>query len=144
MNLRAGTRLLLSLLMWAWIVDSAGAAASPCSMEGATPFLIWMTVPPSLQASCLPGFYCPFINPLDNSTWPAICPPTPQCTKDRLGRKFCSPQGLYEPQLCKEGYYCPDFLTQKICPEGYYCPMGSSSPRRCPVLASCPEGSAKS
>ena len=87
---------------------------------------------------CDAGYYCPFIVPGCNATYPQFCPPTIDCMKKRLGSSFCEAQGKFEPTLCLPGYYCPDQFTQKPCEAGYFCPRGSVAPTPCPPLSYCP------
>jgi len=91
---------------------------------------------------CDAGYYCPYIQPGNNLTYPQICPPTIPCQLQRLGSQYCDAQGVFEPILCPPGMYCPNFTTQYICPAGHYCMRGSSQPSACPALARCPVGSA--
>ena len=75
---------------------------------------------------------------------PSYCPPTPECQIQRLARSICEPQGIYEPTVCEEGYYCPPGGKEKIsCPSGSYCPRGSYAPIDCGAASICPAGSAK-
>ncbi|KAJ3268377.1 hypothetical protein HK104_005388, partial [Borealophlyctis nickersoniae] len=54
---------------------------------------------------------------------------------------WANPQGIYEPQICKPGYYCPDQYRMIICPSGHYCPSGSTVPKECSTMSACSEGS---
>ncbi|KAJ3109532.1 hypothetical protein HDU97_005189 [Phlyctochytrium planicorne] len=90
--------------------------------------------------SCAPHFYCPNATALNPVSLPQICPPSNKCQLERLATKFCEPQGPYEPQICKKGYYCPDYKSIFKCPENYYCPPGSIQPRACPAMSLCSEG----
>ena len=57
---------------------------------------------------------------------------------------FSIPQQTYMPfAFCREGYYCPEPTVQLLCPKGYYCLEGSSQPKLCKLLASCPPGTVK-
>lgn len=127
-----------------FFADFASARNSSGCFSGgadAAPLEIWQSFPRESQASCAPGFYCPNLEPLDNSTWAVVCPPSTECSYERLDNKFCSPQGIYEPRLCEEGFYCPNFKQMLLCPSGSYCPPGSVAPRSCSLLSSCPAGS---
>ena len=42
--------------------------------------------------------------------------------------------------MCYPGFYCPTPQNMTKCPAGSYCIKGSSAPRTCPELSSCPEG----
>ncbi len=91
--------------------------------------------------ACASGYYCPFINETDPTTWPSVCPPTPSCYVDRVVSILCEQQGTYEPVVCEAGFYCPDFRTKLICPEGHFCRLGSTEPVECQFWSDCPEGS---
>ena len=52
--------------------------------------------------------------------------------------KFCAAQGMYEPTVCKAGWYCPPGGLQQLpCPAGHYCPLGSWSPLPWCVAHTC-------
>jgi hypothetical protein len=102
---------------------------------------MWRFLPPDQQNTCAPGFYCPNLDPLNNATWAVACPPSAECSYVRLDTRQCEAQGLYEPQLCPEGYYCKSFREKAVCPSGYFCPPGTVSPRACTLLSACPAGS---
>ena len=105
--------------------------------QDARPVVIWQNY------SCPQHFYCPNTKPpsVDPLSLPSVCPPTLQCQLQRLSAHFCEPQGVYEPQLCPKGNYCPDFRTKIECPRGTFCPTGSTEPRNCTSMFSiCPEG----
>lgn len=91
---------------------------------------------------CDPGYYCPNIVDGINLTYPQICPPTIPCQLERLGSSYCEAQGVFEPIMCLPGYFCPNFTTMVPCPAGSYCMRGSYEPKPCPLLATCPAGSA--
>ncbi|KAI8621820.1 hypothetical protein BC830DRAFT_1250379 [Chytriomyces sp. MP71] len=95
----------------------------------------------SSLVTCPLGFYCPYINSSIPASFPVLCPPDPQCSINRMFGVRCLPQGLFEPMLCWEGFYCPDPRTFLSCPEGYYCLTGASKPVKCRSFSSCPEGS---
>jgi hypothetical protein len=109
---------------------------SRCLIPSANAFVL------SSDYSCLPGLYCPFLKNGDNSTFPAMCPPTIDCSIKRLTGGWCSPQGNNEPRICAKGFFCPAPTVSQRCPDGYWCPRGSSQPIACEWLSSCPEGSA--
>lgn len=88
--------------------------------------------------NCDPGYYCPFIVPGCNATYPQFCPPTVDCMKKRLSSSFCEAQGKFEPTLCLPGFYCPTQFKQIQCDEGFFCPRGSVAPTPCPLLSYCP------
>ena len=111
------------------------AQKSECVIPSAKPFVL------SNVYTCLPGLYCPFLIYGDNSTFPAMCPPTIDCSIKRLMGGWCSPQGTYEPRICSKGSFCPTPTLSQICPSGSWCPRGSSQPIACEWLSSCPEGS---
>ncbi|KAJ3232663.1 hypothetical protein HDU81_002813 [Chytriomyces hyalinus] len=92
---------------------------------------------------CDPGWFCPRLNPIDPSTMPVYCPPSHECAMSRLLYTPCEAQGLYEPTICKPGYYCPVTTSMLICPPGSFCPTGSTVPIPCSLIFSnCPQGSA--
>ncbi|KAJ3121092.1 hypothetical protein HK100_012521 [Physocladia obscura] len=92
--------------------------------------------------SCDAGWFCPNLDTRDPRTLPVACPPTASCVLSRLTYTACPAQGLYEPVLCKPGFYCPNYLAMIPCPESHYCPSGSVSPISCDFLFSlCPAGS---
>lgn len=76
---------------------------------------------------------------------PTYCAPTSECLITRLQavQNTChQPQGLYEPIVCRPGYYCPlGGKKQLVCPKGHYCPLGNVEPFECKKLSRCPEGS---
>ena len=88
--------------------------------------------------NCSLGFYCPNLQWNDSLTFPQVCPPSVDCSIARLGSRYCQPQGVFEPQLCSPGFYCPDQFTKLPCPAGTYCIRGSSAPLDCPPMSSCP------
>ncbi|KAJ3123543.1 hypothetical protein HK098_001846 [Nowakowskiella sp. JEL0407] len=96
---------------------------------------------PLVEYKCRLGFYCPNTDLNKEETLPVICPPTPDCGRTRLLGGVCNvTQGLYEPQVCPAGYYCPDYKQKIKCPAGSFCITGSIEPKPCHALASCPEG----
>jgi hypothetical protein len=126
---------LLLLLSDLTITSASPAPKSQCLIPTAIPFIL------SREYTCLPGLYCPFLKPGDNSTLPAMCPPTIDCSIKRLTGGWCAPQGAGEPRICPKGFFCPEPTSSKTCPEGSWCPRGSSGPIECEWLSSCPEGS---
>jgi hypothetical protein len=76
---------------------------------------------------------------------PTYCAPTTECLITRLQavQNTCfQPQGVYEPIVCRPGYYCPlGGKKQLVCPKGHYCPLGNVKPLKCKKLSRCPEGS---
>ena len=90
---------------------------------------------------CADGFFCPNVDPNRTETWPQYCPPTQECQFLRLQGQWCERQGLYEPEVCKGGYYCPNASLTYPCLEGYFCPRGTTHPRLCGPMSYCPEGS---
>ena len=112
------------------------ALKSACLMPSAIAFTL------TDEYSCLPGLYCPFLKPGDNTTLPAMCPPTISCSIKRLTGGWCSPpQGTNEPRICPKGFYCSSPTTSQMCPAGSWCPTGSSHPIECEWFSSCPAGS---
>jgi len=114
-----------------------------CPISGTQPLLIWKTMLSDKQATCDLGFYCPNIIDGDDSTYPAICPPTPECKVIRLKGEYCPTEYKYEPQICPQGYYCPDFRQKIECPANHWCPYGTTTPIPCEDLSICPAGSNK-
>ncbi|KAJ3117487.1 hypothetical protein HDU96_006581 [Phlyctochytrium bullatum] len=112
-----------------------------CFMDPNSP--VGYVIEPSLGHKCKTGFYCPFIDPNDtrNQTLPVVCPPLPACAQIRTYGSPCPAQGLFEPVICKQGYYCPDQLQQIKCPAGHFCPSGSLAPKPCSWMSRCPPGS---
>jgi ABC-type multidrug transport system ATPase subunit len=53
----------------------------------------------------------------------------------------CNPQGLLEPKICANGYYCPNGKDEIKCPAGTFCPSGSRAPLNCTYGSLCPEES---
>eukprot|EP00760_Papus_ankaliazontas_P010079 PhM_4_TR14194/c0_g1_i1/m.875 len=93
---------------------------------------------------CAPGFLCPNFVQANASTWPVYCPPTPDCALTRRFGEICDEaMGKYEPMLCPEGDYCPQYDVQLTCPKDYFCPSGTKDPKKCAPLSHCPEGSSK-
>jgi hypothetical protein len=112
------------------------ALKSVCLVPSATAFTL------TDEYSCLPGLYCPFLKLGDNTTLPAMCPPTISCSIKRLTGGWCSPpQGTNEPRICPKGFYCSSPTTSQTCPAGSWCPTGSSRPIECEWFSSCPAGS---
>ncbi|ORY40654.1 hypothetical protein BCR33DRAFT_719203 [Rhizoclosmatium globosum] len=95
----------------------------------------------NLTSMCPRGFFCPYVRENTTNTLPVLCPPTSQCAVDRLFGVRCLPQGLYEPMLCWNGFYCPDPHTMIPCPEGSFCVSGTTTPSKCRIFGSCPTGS---
>lgn len=95
------------------------------------------------EIDCLDGFVCPYLDPLNVSTYPVYCPPTDDCVEKRAIGEICDSQGLYEPQIVPKGHYSRDRRNVVECPAGYYCPIGSKEPIECPALTLCPKGAAK-
>ena len=117
------------------IVSMTHALKPQCVLPSAVPFTL------SSQYSCLPGLFCPFLKSGDNTTLPAMCPPTVSCSIKRLTGGWCAAQGTNEPQICSKGSFCPTPLISQICPSGSWCPTGSSEPIDCEWFSSCPQGS---
>lgn len=108
---------------------------SSLCLSGATPFL--------LSDVCPLGWYCPYYNASDTSTYPVQCAPTNECLINRLEAKFCDPQGKYEPTLCPKGYYCPTATQLIKCPANHFCPLGQYKPQECGMLSTCDAGAEK-
>lgn len=53
----------------------------------------------------------------------------------------CNPQGVLEPKICANGFYCPNGKEEILCPAGTFCPSGSRAPLNCTYGSLCPEGS---
>jgi ABC-type multidrug transport system ATPase subunit len=59
----------------------------------------------------------------------------------RSMRQTCNVQGVLEPKICANGYYCPNGKEEIKCPEGTFCPSGSQTPFNCTYWSLCPAGS---
>ena len=60
----------------------------------------------------------------------------------RANKDTCNPQGVFEPKICNNGFYCPSGGKKQIpCPKGTFCPNGSFQPFNCSKGALCPEKS---
>ncbi|KAJ3065620.1 hypothetical protein HDU98_011047, partial [Podochytrium sp. JEL0797] len=119
-----------------------GCFSNPLSQIG-TPldFTFNHTLPITLETACTPGFFCPYLDLSDNSTFPVACPAGDICFLTRATGKNCNiPQGLFEPMICPPGFFCPDYKTVTVCPVGHYCLSGSSSPKPCIFMSTCPAG----
>lgn len=81
----------------------------------------------STNSSCPLGHIC--LNPSFTRFDEVRCVPSQYCPGGQRGT------------ICSKGHYCPTPSQQLICPQGYFCPPASIEPRKCSVLASCPEGS---
>ncbi|KAJ3354135.1 hypothetical protein HDU83_005741 [Entophlyctis luteolus] len=92
---------------------------------------------------CPPGFFCPYLNVSNPTTYPVYCPPDADCLGRRLGtyEKCLTPQGYYEPMACPAGWYCPNYNTVVVCPAGSFCPTGAVAPTVCQFMSICPVGS---
>ncbi len=88
--------------------------------------------------SCGTGYYCPFVDALNTSTYPLICSPSTECQSLRLQSLFCTAQGRREAIPCPTRYYCPNNTAKLPCPEGNYCPIGSVAPTPCIFGSLCP------
>lgn len=117
-------------------------------------------IPLNADNSCNLGFQCEYnamhrnkmlimtLGPFNSIEHPPeYCQPTVPCQIQRLQLLYniCNEsQGLYEPIICRPGYYCPSPGKEElICPSGNYCPLGSHEPWPCDALAYCPEGSSR-
>jgi ABC-type uncharacterized transport system YnjBCD ATPase subunit len=91
-----------------------------------------------------PGFIVPGANFSNSSAAAAICSPSPVCSSLRLLGQYCNaPQGLYEPEVCAEGMYCPSISQKLVCPAGSFCPLGSVTPITCSIFSICAQGSSR-
>jgi len=72
---------------------------------------------------------------------PEYCPPDPTCQTSRLSGQACPQQGIFEPVVCPQGFYCPKEGGKIICPEGSFCPIGSFEAKKCGPGSNCKEGS---
>jgi ABC-type uncharacterized transport system YnjBCD ATPase subunit len=89
-----------------------------------------------------PGFVVPGANFSNASAVAAICSPSPLCSSLRLLGQYCpTPQGLFEPEVCPQGMYCPSIFQKLVCPAGSFCPLGSSAPIACSHFSICTQGS---
>ena len=88
-----------------------------------------------LTYACRTGPKSDFYNP------PQFCAPTPECSVLRNNRATCNAQGVYEPKICANGFYCPGAPNghlQLPCPAGTYCPTGAREPFNCTKGSLCP------
>lgn len=92
--------------------------------------------------TCRGGMYCPYgSRGLDLCPEGYFCPLT--FARRRCPAGFVCVAGSMMPQLCPDGSYCAEASgIAVICPEGHFCGKGASSPARCPLWATCREGSA--
>lgn len=89
-----------------------------------------------------PGFVAPGANFSNASAVAAICSPSAACSSLRLLGQYCpSPQGLFEPEVCPQGTFCPSLARKVVCPAGSFCPLGSATPIPCSSFSFCGEGS---
>lgn len=80
----------------------------------------------------------------NNTLPPQYCHPTELCQVMRADGITCKPQGLLEPKICADGYFCPPGGKEEIaCPAGTFCPSGSYEPLNCSYGAICPERSVR-
>jgi len=95
---------------------------------------------------CPPGSFCP--DPTSVNT----CPPGFFCPQSSTNPLSCLYAGVYKGNICEKnasigntlcpkGYYCPNVKTKILCPHGFFCKLQSVTPRPCPSLTSCIEGS---
>ena len=57
----------------------------------------------------------------------------------RANKQTCNPQGVLEPKVCNNGFYCPRGGKKQLpCPKGTFCPSGSFQPFNCSFGAICP------
>lgn len=80
-----------------------------------------------LTVSAAPGSFSYSANISSSDDVPCI--PSMFCPGGQTGR------------LCLKGHFCPTVLDELECPEKHYCPPGSTRPRPCSVVESCPAGS---
>lgn len=126
-----------ALLIWLLLPVIVRAWESGCSFG-----------PPLLRlpASDLipPGFIVPAANFTNASSVAAICSPSPTCSSLRMLGQYCtSPQGLFEPEVCPAGMFCPTLAQKLACPAASFCPLGSAAPIPCSSFSICPKGSQK-
>jgi hypothetical protein len=114
-----------------------------CVLGDTAPNYVQVVGSSSIYSICPYGFMCPFYDSSNNYTYPAVCAPTYDCTLLRGYGSFCSTSmGMYEPQICSPGYYCPPPGNQTFpCPASFYCPYGSYAPIACELMSTCPAGS---
>jgi hypothetical protein len=74
-------------------------------------------LPISNTTVCPSGYFCPNSTAANPISVPQICPPTVECQVARLAGNYCEPQGLYEPQLCVAGFFCPSQYSMRPCVE---------------------------
>ncbi|KAJ3320652.1 hypothetical protein HDU76_000254, partial [Blyttiomyces sp. JEL0837] len=66
--------------------------------------------------SCAPHFYCPNSTASNPKSLPQVCPPTFECQAIRLASESCSPQGIYEPEICPR-VLLDTGVSKKLAPE---------------------------
>ncbi|KAI9335097.1 hypothetical protein BDR26DRAFT_805095 [Obelidium mucronatum] len=95
----------------------------------------------TIEKACKPGFFCPFLDISNPGTYPVGCPPTGSCFLTRTYGFACKyPQGVFEPMVCPQGFYCPNYKTVVPCPQGHYCLSGQTTPTPCEFLSVCNVG----
>ncbi|KAI9313001.1 hypothetical protein DFJ73DRAFT_935659, partial [Zopfochytrium polystomum] len=87
--------------------------------------------------ACPRGFFCPYFNISDPDTVPVACPATSDCALPRLYGSLCL-VGTILPCFWLNPLI--DWIISFGSPEGYFCPTGTSVPRACQFLSSCPAG----
>ncbi|KAK0278098.1 hypothetical protein LTR35_009420 [Friedmanniomyces endolithicus] len=112
---------------------SLNSTQTGCYRPGALPVAL------AQNDTCLLGWYCPASS---DSFPPQYCPPFEQCTVIRSTKGTCNVQGVLEPHICADGFYCPPGGKQQVvCPKGTFCPSGSYQPLKCSFGAICAQGS---
>ncbi|KAK0805696.1 hypothetical protein LTR91_007309 [Friedmanniomyces endolithicus] len=112
---------------------SLNSTQTGCYRPGALPVAL------AQNDTCLLGWYCPASS---DSFPPQYCPPFEQCTVIRSTKGTCNVQGVLEPHICADGFYCqPGGKQQVVCPKGTFCPSGSYQPMKCSFGAICAQGS---
>jgi ABC-type multidrug transport system ATPase subunit len=120
---------------------NADESAATC-LSGSPPYIFPPVYDNEHRRACLPGFYCPALDPNNASTYPIACIGTPDCQVLRVFGEECDErQSDFEPILCPAKYYCPNSTIKIKCPSGHFCPHGSIKPHKCPAMAICAEGS---
>lgn len=101
------------------------------------------------SSECPTGHYCPENSSISNQNPCPVGTFNNETMKTQqsdcqlcLGGKYCSQEGLAEPQGdCDAGYYCTSGSNSRTpsmgssadtCPQGFYCPAGSATPTSCP------------
>lgn len=99
----------------------------------------YCSIDAKIRNDCQIGYYCPG----NRMTSQTICPSGKYCDQTRMTNyKDCSlgsycPEGSFEENSCKGGYYCANPSTRVQCSKGAFCPSGSTKETKCPAGKYC-------